>query len=322
MQNTLKILITGAGGMLGTDLAKALGPAFDVVGLDRKPAAHLSVPLDICDLTQTRKTQDCVVGHKPDLVFHSAALTDVDYCEEHQDEALANNVEATKNIVSACNELDIPLVFYSTDYIFDGKKKGAYVETDAPAPLSFYGKTKLLGEEAVLQNAKKAVIFRISWLFGVYGRCFPKSILRQAAEVKKLSVVSDQVGSPTYSRDIASAMARLMQTKKDILFAPGTRVYHLTNSGTTSWADLARFILKRSDLLKVRVEDITSDHLKRPASRPANSELSNGKTKTELGIELRSWQDAVKEFLAEWQEVRDAAEAKARENVAADEASG
>ena len=296
-RSDFKILITGAGGMLGTDLAKALDQSFDVVGLDRRPAPHLSVPLEICDLTQARRTQDCIVGYKPGLVIHCAAMTDVDYCEDHHDEALEQNVEATKNVVAACNEADVPLIFFSTDYVFNGQKKGPYVEMDTPDPVSFYGTSKKLAEDFILQNAKRAVIFRISWLFGVHGRSFPRSILRQAVEVKKLTVVSDQTGNPTYSKDVAEALGQLLQAKKSV-FSDGVKeIYHLANSGTTHWADLARFILAEAGLKDVTVEDISSNTLKRPAPRPTNSVLSVAKVKKELGISMRSWQEAIRDFL-------------------------
>lgn len=318
-KDPFKILITGAGGMLGTDLVKALDPEFEVVGLDRKPAAHLPIPLEICDLTQPRKTQDCFVSHKPDLVIHAAALTDVDYCEDHQDEALANNVEATKNVVLAANEVAIPVIFFSTDYVFDGAKKAAYTEDDAPNPKSFYGKTKAMAEEFTLRNAKRALVFRISWLFGVYGRCFPKAILRQAAEVKKLTVVSDQEGHPTYTRDLAAGLATVMLKKRDWVTAPGTKIYHLTNSGAVSWADFARFILKESGMTDVKVTDIPSSKLQRPAERPLNSVLCLTKAKKELGLALRPWQEAVKDFLTEFREVKAAEEARLQARIVKEE---
>ena len=127
-----KILITGAGGMLGTDLGNVLRADFEIVGLERRPVTHLAVPYDICDLTQARKTREAILSHKPDVVIHTAAMTDVDYCEEHHDEALENNVAATEHVVDAANEIDVPVIFYSTDYVFDGKKQTAYVETDTP----------------------------------------------------------------------------------------------------------------------------------------------------------------------------------------------
>ena len=319
MGDMKKILITGAGGMLGADLVSALSSDFDVVGLDKKPAPHLACPLEICDLVQERKAHEAIVSQKPDLVFHCAALTDVDYCEEHHEEALAQNVEATQNVVRSCKELDIPVIFFSTDYVFDGSKKGKYTEEDETAPASFYGKTKRSCEEFILKESKKAWIFRISWLFGVYGRSFPKAILRQAAEVKKLSVVADQVGHPTYSKDVAAAMRDLLKSKTAVIFEPGNRLFHLVNSGVVSWADLARFILKESEFSNVRVENITSAQLKRPAPRPANSDLSTEKLKKELKIQLRSWKDAVKEFLEDWDAARKAREdAQQQKTVAED----
>ena len=136
------ILITGAGGMLGTDLVRALENDFEIIGLDKKPAPHLERPLEICDLLQERKLREVFMSRNPGLVIHCAALTDVDYCEDHAEEAVAQNVEATRNIVTICNDLGIPLVFFSTDYVFDGKKKGEYLESDPANPVSVYGRTK------------------------------------------------------------------------------------------------------------------------------------------------------------------------------------
>jgi dTDP-4-dehydrorhamnose reductase len=276
----------------------------------------LTVPYDICDLTQGRKTRDAILSHKPDLVIHTAALTDVDYCEGHQEEALENNVAATGNVVAAANEIDAPVIFYSTDYVFDGKKRGEYNETDTPCPLSFYGKTKRMGEEALLTGAKQAIIFRITWLFGIWGRCFPKAILRQAAETKKMNVVNDQIGRPTWSRDVAQAMLQLLQNKKEVVFRPGVDIFHLGNAGTVHWADYARFVLKNSGLGNVKIKDIPSAHLERPAPRPANSVLALGKAERVLGLKLRSWEDATLEFLPKLKEEMAALEAKSKAQAA------
>ena len=317
----MKILITGAGGMLGTDLGNALSPEFEIIGLERRPVTHLTVPYDICDLTQARKTRDAILSHKPEVVIHTAAMTDVDYCEEHQAEALENNVAATEHVVEAANEIDVPVIFYSTDYVFDGTKKGAYEETDVTNPLSFYGKTKRMGEELILRAAKRALIFRITWLFGVWGRCFPKSILRQAAEVKKMNVVDDQIGRPTWSWDVAMAMRQLLIQNTAAVLKPGTEIFHLGSAGTVHWADYARFILKNSGLGDVKIKDIPSAHLKRPAPRPANSVLSLERSEKVLGLKLRSWEEATLEFLPKLKtelallEAKTKAQAAERENA-------
>lgn len=313
---SMKILITGAGGMLGTDLGNVLSTDFEIVGLERRPVTHLTVPYDICDLTQARKTRDAILSHKPEVIFHTAAMTDVDYCEEHHDEALENNVAATKHVVEAANEIDAPVIFYSTDYVFDGGKKGEYGETDLPNPLSFYGKTKRMAEEYILSTAKRAFIFRITWLFGIWGRCFPKAILRQAAEVTKMNVVDDQIGRPTWSWDVSQAMRQVLQTKKDVLLKPGVEIFHLGNSGTVHWADYARFILKGSGLGAVKVKDIPSAHLKRPAPRPANSVLCLEKAEKVLGLKLRSWEEATLEFLPKLKNELAALEARSKAQAA------
>ncbi len=315
-ESRMKILITGAGGMLGTDLGNVLSSDFEIVGLERRPVSHLTVPYDICDLTQARKTRDALLSHKPAVVIHTAAMTDVDYCEEHHDEALENNVAATEHVVAAANEIDAPVIFYSTDYVFDGKKNGAYEETDVPNPLSFYGKTKRMGEEHILRASKRALIFRITWLFGIWGRCFPKAILRQAADVTHMNVVDDQIGRPTWSWDVAQAMRQLLLNKKDVLLKPGTEIFHLGNSGTVHWADYARFILKGAGLGAVKIKDIPSAHLKRPAPRPENSVLSLEKSEKILGLKLRSWEESTLEFLPKLKNELAQLEAKTRAQAA------
>lgn len=311
----MKILITGAGGMLGTDLTEVLKPDFEIIGLEKRHVTHLSVPHDLCDLTQARRTRDAILSHQPQVVIHAAALTDVDYCEEHHDEALEHNVEATKNVVAVCNELDIPIIFYSTDYIFNGSKKGEYLEEDAPDPVNFYGQTKLQAERFIMETANRAIIFRITWLFGVFGRCFPKAILRQAEEVKEMTVVDDQAGRPTYSWDVAEAMRALLLKKGDIVFAKGRQIFHLGNDGVVSWADFARWILQEAGL-PVKVKNISSAQLKRPAPRPQNSVLSLEKSKKILGLKLRSWEEAAKDFLPKWKEEKAMHDAKARAQAA------
>ncbi|MFH1799430.1 MAG: dTDP-4-dehydrorhamnose reductase [Candidatus Omnitrophota bacterium] len=316
MTKPMKILITGAGGMLGTDLGNVLSPEFEIVGLERRPVTHLTVPYDICDLTQARKTRDAILSHKPEMIIHTAAMTDVDYCEEHHDEALEHNVAATEHVIDAANEIDAPVIFFSTDYVFDGKKKGEYEETDIPNPLSFYGKTKRMGEEHILRVSKRAFIFRITWLFGVWGRCFPKSILRQAAEVTQMNVVNDQTGRPTWSWDVALAMKQLLCSKKDVLLKPGTEIFHLGNTGTAHWADYARFILKGAGLGAVKIKNIPSERLKRPAPRPENSVLALERSRKVLGLKLRSWEEATLEFLPKLKEELAAIEAKAKAQAA------
>jgi dTDP-4-dehydrorhamnose reductase len=292
-----KILITGAGGMLGTDLGNVLKSQFDIVGLERRPVTHLTVPYDVCDLTQARKTRDAILSHKPDVIVHTAALTDVDYCEEHQDEALENNVAATEHVINAANEVDAPIIFFSTDYVFNGKKEGEYTETDVPNPLSFYGRSKRMAEMCVLRTAKRALIFRVAWLFGVWGRCFPKAILRQAAEMSSLKVVEDQFGCPTWTWDIAQIMEKTVFQAWGTLLKTGVEIFHLGNTGPVQWADYARFILSSAGLENITVENISSSQLKRPAQRPTNSVLSFEKFKKKFGLKLRPWEEATREFL-------------------------
>ncbi len=296
-ETKLKVLITGAGGMLGTDLSIALADICDVSGLDRKPAPHLTVPYDICDLTHERQTRDAVLSREPKVIFHAAALTDVDFCEENHDEATLANVTATENIVRAANEIDATIVFFSTDYVFDGKKKSPYFETDATSPISFYGKTKQLAEEFILKNAKHAMIFRITWLYGIWGKNFPKAILRQVPDAKELKVVSDQTGSPTWSWDVAQAMYEIIQSHKEKILSAKPDIFHLHNDGFVHWADYARFILKTTGFDDIKILDISTSESRRAAPRPQNSTMSYEKMQKNFGIQMRSWQTATTEFL-------------------------
>ena len=173
-----------------------------------------------------------------------------------------------------------------------------------------------MGEEALLNGARRAVIFRITWLFGIWGRSFPNAILRQAAEMKKMNVVNDQVGRPTWSWDVAIAMRHLLKNKIETILRPGTEIYNLGNSGTVHWADYARFILKNSGLGDVKVKDIPSSHLERPAPRPANSVLALGKAEKVLGLKLRSWEEATLEFLPKLKDEMAALEAKEKAKAA------
>lgn len=313
-----KVLITGVGGMLGTDLAEILKNDFEIIGLDKKPAPHLGRPIEICDLLQERKLRDVMLAHQPSVLIHCAALTDVDYCEEHPEEAEAQNVGATRNLVVLANELDIPIIFFSTDYVFGGTREGEYLEDDTGKPLSVYGRTKWEAEEVIRSTAKRAALCRISWLYGVYGRSFPRAILGQTESVKNIRVVSDQTGRPTYTKDVAGAILRMLSKKKEMVFDSGVRMYHISNSGQVTWAGFARFILEKLGRSDVTVEEISSRELNRPAPRPYNSVLSLKKTESALGIQFRPWEDAVADFLVELADTKKKEAAKAQEKAEGD----
>jgi dTDP-4-dehydrorhamnose reductase len=294
----MKILITGAGGMLGTDLVRHLRGKHLLVGTGRRPAPHLEIPLHLGDLARTRIAFELIKREKPELVIHAAAMTDVDRCESERQEAILGNVEATKNVCEACNLQGAFLIFYSTDFVFDGMKKGPYVEEDTPSPVSVYGETKLLAERYLQMKGKRFLILRSSWLFGKQGNNFPRKILRQAEEGKPLQVISDQIGSPTYTGDLAEATAKLVDVLSRTKEA-GNQIYHLTNEGAVSRYDWARSILEKKHFPVSLLTPVTSDVSPRPAARPKNSVLSNEKIKNRFSIELRSWEEALDAYFQE-----------------------
>ena len=221
----MRILITGANGQLGVALSQALAGRAEVIGRD----------LPAFDITAA----DCaaqVAALTPDWVVHAAAATDVDGCEKNPAMAAAVNADGTRRIAEGCRRAGAGLVYISTDFVFDGGQAIPYVETDAPRPLSAYGRSKLAGEQAVREVAPRWAIARTAWLYGVHGRNFVKTIVTKAAAGESLRVVDDQVGSPTYAGDLARALAQLM--------AEGlTGVFHLTNAGSCSWFEFTREIL-------------------------------------------------------------------------------
>jgi dTDP-4-dehydrorhamnose reductase len=275
-----RILITGAKGMLGLDLTEALRGKYEVYGRD----------IDDFDITRDKETMDAIMAIRPDVVIHAAAYTDVDGCESHIELAHSINGGGTKNVASACRELGSRMVYISTDYVFDGTKSGAYSEDDPTCPINTYGRSKLEGERWVRTMVGQFVIVRTAWLFGRGGNNFVKIILRLAREKGALSVVNDQVGSPTYAVDLSQAISALVEK--------GCRgIYHITNGGTCSWYEYTREILAMSGLTDVPVHAISSDQLNRAAKRPHNSVLGRGKFEGETGYRMRSWKEALRDYL-------------------------
>jgi dTDP-4-dehydrorhamnose reductase len=258
---TRRILITGAGGQLG----RALQEVFPEAAPLTRAEWNVTSPL--------------VLAETPDLVLHAAAWTDVDGAEENPQEAAAVNVAGTAHAA----ELGAPLVYFSSDYVFDGRKGAPYVESDAPNPLSGYGRSKLHGEAAA---GERAWIVRSSWLFGQTGHNFVRTMLRLAQERDEVAVVDDQRGSPTYVGHLAEAVRELVD-------GPDYGVWHIAASGDASWADFAQAIFEEAGL-DTRVRRIASAELGRPAPRPAYSVL-----RSEKGApELPHWRDGLRACLA------------------------
>jgi dTDP-4-dehydrorhamnose reductase len=277
----MKILLTGAEGMLGQALREHLGATHEVLAL-------LRTALDVTDLDTTLAALDRA---KPQVVVHAGAWTDVDGCEQDPDRAWRVNALGSRNVAVACQETGAACCYISTDYVFDGEKPDPYTEFDAPNPLSCYGASKLAGERYVRTLTPRHWIVRSSWLFGPGGKNFVKTILAKARAGRELRVVDDQVGSPTYTHDLARVIGHLIAR-------PRYGVWHVTNSGSCSWYRFAAAILEAAGLGGTRLEPIGSKDLQRPATRPRNSVLRNYCLELEAWPVLRPWADALREYLA------------------------
>ena len=297
----MKILITGAGGMLGSDLSKALHPFFDVLGAGLHAAPHLAgIPYKTADLSDSSVTRALIDTEKPDLIFHAAAMTDVDACERDRDLALKGNLQITRHIADSANQSGAFVLFFSTDYVFDGEKRGEYKEEDLPGPRSVYGESKYFAETYLQEHADKYAIIRISWLYGFHGRSFPRTILERAPRQQRFEVVSDQVGRPTYTRDLAAVFAGLLKRNPAVFEQWNKEIFHFGNQGKASWAEFARYILKQAGYPEAVVTPITSLQLGRPAQRPPNSVLCLKKSGERMKVDLRPWQEAFLDFLEEF----------------------
>jgi dTDP-4-dehydrorhamnose reductase len=277
------ILVIGAKGMLGRDLMGVLIsslPNDEVIGWD----------IEEIDIQKEEDTVFKIEKLRPDIVIHIAAYTDVDGCESNEEKAFAVNAEGTKHVALTASRCQAKMVYLSTDYVFDGNKREPYLESDTPHPLSVYGRSKWEGEQYVQELVKDPLIVRTQWLFGRYGKNFVTSILRQAGEKRVLSIVNDQIGSPTYTVDLAKAISALIQFD-------ASGIFHVANSDLCTWYTFGQAILKLSGMDKVRVIPISSKELGRPAIRPSYSVLNCQKLKKKTGVTLRPWSEALKEYL-------------------------
>lgn len=275
----MKVLITGSNGMLGHDLQEVLNNKHDLI-------LTTSKTLNITDKDQVLKV---ICENKPDVVINSAAYTDVDGCEDNHDIAYSVNAEGVRNLALACKEVDCPLVHISTDYVFNGKNNRPWIEDDEIGPINVYGKSKLKGEEAILGILDKYFIVRTAWLYGINGGNFPKTMLELAKDHSEITVVYDEVGSPTYTLDLAYGISQLIET--DFY-----GIYHLTNSESCSWCEFARYIFEVADV-NVNVIPVTASEFARPAPRPSYSVLEN-KNWIDKGFKpLRSYKEAIKEYI-------------------------
>lgn len=284
-----KILLTGINGQVGHALLSQLSE-YDVVGLDRQAL----------DLSNTDAIRHIIREIKPDLIINPAAYTAVDKAESEADLVYAINATAPQVIAEEAAALGCALIHFSTDYVYDGCKKTPYVETDSVNPQSIYGSSKLAGEKAIQAVGVPHLILRTSWVYGAYGKNFLNTILRLANEREQLGIVADQNGAPTSSVSIASAIVQLLKSWD----GKQSGVYHLTNSGNTSWHGFASEIVRqyaemdKRPVLKVKeIKPIATTDYPTPASRPANSCLDNAQLKQCFGITLPSWEVALKQVM-------------------------
>jgi len=297
----MRILITGACGMLGSDLVEVLSEGQELYLLDvQKFPSSLSSQFSTLtlDITDSAKTYREITRINPDIVIHSAAYTDVDGAETNMDLAFRVNALGTRNIALACQRFDTELLYISTDFVFDGEKGEPYLEFDRPNPQSIYGKSKYWGELYIGSLLNRFYIVRSSRLFGKNGENFVTTILNLAKQKKEIEVINDQIGSPTYTKDLARAIAQLIgrEGKDSITRASLYGIWHITNSGQCSWYEFAREILQGSS---VRVKPITSEQLNRPARRPKFSVLENRVWRLQGWEPLRHWKEALKDYLKE-----------------------
>lgn len=282
----MRWLVTGSTGMLGADLVSLLRRR----DLDLTAATRATV-----DLTDAEAVADLVSGH--DVVVNCAAWTDVDGAEEHEDDARRINATAPATLARACATTGAWLVQVSTDYVFDGSARTPYPEAAETHPRSAYGRTKAAGEQAVRTVLpERSLVIRTAWLYGAHGRCFPRTIARLAHERGQVAVVTDQVGQPTWTRDVADLISRLVEAQAP----PGT--YHATSSGQCSWFDFARAVVAAAGLDPECVTATTSEAFPRPAPRPAYSVLGHDAL-VRLGLDpighwRERWTAAAPEVLA------------------------
>lgn len=275
----MKVLIIGAEGMLGHDLVEVMSKNHEVS----------TTTIDTMDITDINKTIETVKKKNPDVVIHAAAFTDVDGSESQADLAYKVNSLGTRNVAVACKETDSALVYICTDYVFDGTKGSPYYEFDQTNPLSVYGKTKLQGEAYIRDLLNKFYIVRTSWLYGYHGPNFVTTMLKLAQTHDQISVVGDQIGSPTYTVDLSKAIAKLIEK-------PVYGIYHITNSQHCTWYEYAQLIFDIAGK-KVNLKPVTTEEFGSAAKRPKYSVLENYNWKMEGFPKIRSFKEALKEYM-------------------------
>ena len=276
----MRILVTGVKGQLGHDV---------VDELTKRGHTPIGVDVEEMDITDAAAVEQEMKKEPLDAVIHCAAYTAVDPAEDNREVWMRVNAEGTRNIARVCRELDIKMVYISTDYVFDGEGERPWEPDDARNPLNVYGESKYQGELAVEEYLDKYFIVRIAWVFGVNGKNFIKTMLRLAKDHKEINVVNDQTGSPTYTYDLAVLLADMVETEK-------YGRYHATNEGLCTWYEIAKEIFAQAGV-DVKVNPVSSEEFPAKARRPHNSRMDKSRL-TQNGFKLLpSWQDALKRYL-------------------------
>lgn len=276
----MKVLVTGVKGQLGYDVVKEL---------EKRGMEAVGVDIEEMDITDAQSVEKVLEETGPDAVIHCAAYTAVDAAEEQEEICRKVNADGTRNIAKICSRLDIKMIYISTDYVFDGQGTRPWEPEDERQPLNVYGQTKYEGELAVQELLEKYFIVRIAWVFGINGKNFIKTMLRLAETNKRITVVNDQYGSPTYTYDLARLLVDMVLTEE-------YGVYHATNEGICTWYEFACEIFKQAGI-DMEVVPVTAAEYQAKAKRPENSRMSKEKL-TEKGFDrLPPWQDALARYL-------------------------
>lgn len=279
----MKILITGSKGQLGHDLMNEL---------EKRGIEYIGVDVEEMDITDADACRRVITEAAPDAVIHCAAYTAVDAAEDNVELCRKINAEGTKNIAEVCRDLDIKMMYISTDYVFNGEGTRPWEPDDHREPLNIYGLTKYEGEVYIERLVKKFFTVRIAWVFGVNGKNFIKTMLRLGKERGAVSVVDDQIGSPTYTYDLARLLVDMIQTEE-------YGRYHATNEGLCSWYEFACEIFRQAGMDEVTVTPVDSSQFPAKAKRPKNSRMDRSKLVEKGFIPLPTWQDALGRYLKE-----------------------
>jgi dTDP-4-dehydrorhamnose reductase len=277
----MKILVTGSDGLIGTNILPELSKQFEIIPVTEKQ----------WDILDRKLGEEIFHTHQPDVLINLAAITNVDGCEDATELAYRVNAEGAGVIADLCREHNVKLLHFSTDYVFDGAGTKPYTEEDAPNPLSVYGRSKLFGEKKVLKSLPSSLVLRTEWIYGRGGENFITKVRKVARETGKVEVVDDQIGTPTFARDLAWPVKELITRNK-------SGIYHVTNGGSCTWFQFAKQIFS---LLHIDVPclPISSAQLSWRARRPAYSVLDCSKLRNDIGLVMRPWQEALVQYLAE-----------------------